>query len=80
VPWVQTQVNDAIRALAATRTDLHYIDVVPPMLVDGRPADMYVADGLHMNAQGYAIWTRLVRAALLPNAQAEERSCRATIH
>jgi hypothetical protein len=77
---LQTQVNDAVRARAGKRTDLHFLDVVPLMLDNGRPKDLYVFDGLHMNAQGYAIWTRVVRAALLPNAEAEERSCRESLH
>ena len=28
--------------------------------------DLYVWDGIHMNAQGYAIWTSIVKAAILP--------------
>jgi len=73
---LQGQVNDAIRARAAARSDLRYIDVVPPMLEDGKPKDIFVSDGLHMNPAGYAIWTQVVRAALLPNTEAEARSCR----
>ncbi len=46
------------------------------MLENGRPKDIFVRDGLHMSADGYAIWTRIVRAALLPNTEAEERRCR----
>jgi hypothetical protein len=73
---LQSQVNDSIRARAGKRSDLHYIDVVAPMLENGKPKDIFDSDGLHMTAQGYAIWTRVVRAALLPNTAAEERSCR----
>jgi hypothetical protein len=73
---LQSQVNDAIRARAGKRPDLHYIDVVSPMLEDGKPKDIFGPDGLHMTPQGYVIWTRVVRAALLPNTDAEERSCR----
>jgi GDSL-like Lipase/Acylhydrolase family len=73
---LQTQVNDAIRARAGARSDLHYIDVVPAMLENGRPKEIFEPDGLHMTATGYAIWTGLVRAALLPNAEAEARACR----
>jgi lysophospholipase L1-like esterase len=73
---LQTEVNDAIRARVGQRADLHYIDVVSPMLENGKPRDIFVADGLHMNRDGYVIWARLVKAALLPNTEAEERSCR----
>jgi hypothetical protein len=76
---LQTEVNDAIRARAGQRPDLHYIDVVSPMLENGKPRDIFVADGLHMNRDGYVIWARLVKAALLPNTEAEERSCRSAI-
>jgi hypothetical protein len=73
----QSQVNVAIRARARERSDLYYIDVVAPMLENGKPKEIFEADGLHMTAKGYAIWTRLVRAALLPSAEAEGRRCRA---
>lgn len=72
---LQTQVNDAIRARAAQRSDLHYIDVVTQMLEKGKPKDIFVDDGLHMNAAGYQIWTRAVRAALLPNTETEAHTC-----
>lgn len=72
---LQSQVNDAIRARATQRSDLHYIDVVTPMLENGKPKDIFVDDGLHMNAAGYQIWTRVVRAALLPNTKAEAHTC-----
>jgi lysophospholipase L1-like esterase len=76
---VQTQVNNAIRARAGKRSDLHYIDVVSPMLEKGKPKDIFAADNLHMNAAGYEIWTRAVRAALLPNTETEARSCRGSL-
>ena len=75
---LQTQVNDAIRERAAQRTDLHYIDVVTPMLQDGKPKDLFRDDNLHMTPEGYAIWTQAVRAALLPGADAEARTCHQT--
>jgi hypothetical protein len=77
---LQTQVNDAIRARAAKRSDLHYLDVVAPMLENGKPKDLFGDDGLHMNREGYVMWTRIVKAALLPNAEAEERRCRRDHH
>jgi lysophospholipase L1-like esterase len=76
---LQSQVNDAIRARAGKRSDLYYIDVVSPMLENGKPKDVFDPDNLHMAATGYAIWTRAVRAALLPNTEAEERRCRLTV-
>jgi hypothetical protein len=74
---LQTQVNNAIRNRSARRSDLHFIDVVPPMLDgNGKPKDLFIADGLHMNAAGYKIWTDGVRAALLPHAKEYESACR----
>lgn len=60
----QSELNAAIRQMAVSSKDLIFIDVVTPMLRDGQPQDLYVEDGLHMNAAGYAIWRRLVREAL----------------
>lgn len=74
---LQTLVNDAIRARAGRRPDLYYLDVASPMLADGKPKDIFVADGLHMNKRGYGIWTQVVRPALLANTGAEEHVCRA---
>jgi GDSL-like Lipase/Acylhydrolase family len=71
----QNEVNKAIRQMSARRSDLQYIDVVAPMLEAGKPKDLFLQDRLHMTADGYAIWTRLIRAALLFDAAADERAC-----
>jgi lysophospholipase L1-like esterase len=65
--WPHMQVaNRLIRDYCAGDGRLHYIDIVPPMSdARGNPrGDLYAWDGLHMNAQGYAIWTSVVKAAL----------------
>ena len=72
---LQTQLNAAIGARAAQRSDLHYIDVVPLMLDNGVPRDIFLQDGLHMTRDGYVLWTAAVKAALLPDDAAELRSC-----
>lgn len=75
---LQKQVNQEIRARAEKRADLHYIDVVPAMLGDnGKPKDIFGPDGLHMNRAGYEIWTRAVRAAVLPHSEEDKKNCRA---
>jgi len=71
----QTELNSAVRALASSASDLTYIDVVAPMLVDGQPPDIYVEDGLHMSPAGYAIWRGLVRDALYKK-NVERMRCR----
>jgi hypothetical protein len=73
---LQSEVNDAIRRRAAERNDLAFIDVVPLMLNGGKPKEIFIADGLHMNREGYELWTQAVRAALLPNTEAEAKACR----
>ncbi len=43
---------------------LTYADTATPMLgSDGQPRhELFLSDGLHMNAQGYQIWSELLRA------------------
>jgi lysophospholipase L1-like esterase len=61
-----TRANELVRQSIRTNPRLAYIDVVPHMLDDdGRPKpELYVDDRLHMNANGYALWTTLVRPYL----------------
>ena len=54
------QLNASLAELAAERDEVSFIDVWQPMLdpVTGEPRrEFYVADGLHMSSQGYAVWT-----------------------
>jgi lysophospholipase L1-like esterase len=65
--WSQVEQVRRVNALAekyCRRHGIAFINVFPLMLgVDGKPKpDIYVADGLHMNAKGYDIW----RAAVAP--------------
>jgi lysophospholipase L1-like esterase len=55
--------NALVRDYARTQPDVAYLDVFTPMLgADGRPQPRWFgSDGLHMNRQGYALWTGLVR-------------------
>lgn len=71
---LQDQVNQAVRALAATRKDLRFVDIVPTMLEAGVPKDIFVADGLHMTPEGYALWTAVVRPVVELDAK-EDRAC-----
>ena len=65
----QAQVNAQVQALAAQRSDLHYVDVAPAMLVNGEPKDIYIADGLHMTPQGYKLWTEVIRPVVHAEAK-----------
>jgi len=54
--------NQLIRDYIATDPKLAYIDVFTPMLdASGQPRrELFLEDGLHMNAKGYAIWKDLI--------------------
>ena len=57
------QANQLIRQYAATQKGVTYLDVYTPMLgPDGQPQKKwFVQDGLHMNRQGYALWTGIIK-------------------
>lgn len=71
----QEAVNAEVRAMAKARADLDYIDVVPTMLRDGAPKDIFVGDGLHMTPDGYVLWTAVVRP-VVAEEMARESVCR----
>ncbi len=72
----QSRANALIAEMAEEREDLVFVDVASAMLdEDGRPRDLFVADGLHMTAEGYAIWTPIIRAALDGEARAAAPDC-----
>jgi lysophospholipase L1-like esterase len=57
--WPQIQeANRAIAALCDASPDLDYADIATPMLATGAPpqASLFESDGLHMSAEGYALW------------------------
>jgi lysophospholipase L1-like esterase len=54
--------NQLIAEFCGQDKRLAYIDVFSPMLgTDGRPRpELFVKDKLHLNAQGYELWARIV--------------------
>jgi len=76
----QQQANDLVASLAKSRTDLHYIDVSHAMWQGGklfgslRP--IFVADGIHLNPEGYSIWTRIIKPYVDKEA-ARKNACKA---
>lgn len=60
------EANALIRAWCAAHPGTTYLDVFTPMLgPDGQPqAKWFIADGLHMNRKGYALWIGIVKAWL----------------
>jgi lysophospholipase L1-like esterase len=62
----QTEANALVKRACAGDGRLAFVDVVPAMLgPDGKPdPDLFVADGLHLSAKGYELWTAAVTKAL----------------
>jgi lysophospholipase L1-like esterase len=60
----QEAVNQAVKAMTLTQHDLIFVDVVPDMMADGKPKDIFEGDGLHLTPAGYAIWTKDIRRVL----------------
>ena len=56
-------VNSQIADLAMHDERIEFIDIFNPMLgPDGMPRkELFVEDGLHLNAEGYGLWTRVIR-------------------
>jgi lysophospholipase L1-like esterase len=54
--------NAEIERFVRNRPGLDYVDVFTPMLDEkGQPREsLFVGDGLHMNASGYALWQSLI--------------------
>lgn len=59
----QQRANGLIADLCRADPRLHFADIAPPMLATGNPPaeNLFAKDGLHLNDEGYALWTRLLR-------------------
>ncbi|MGH6680303.1 MAG: GDSL-type esterase/lipase family protein [Bradyrhizobium sp.] len=60
------ETNAAIERFISGDKRLTYIDVFQPMLTaDGQPRpELFRADGLHMNAEGYKLWASALQPTL----------------
>ena len=65
---IAQEANRLIAAYAAKHENLYVVDTAKGLLgKNGQPrSELYRADRLHLNAGGYAIWTRLIKPHLLP--------------
>jgi len=66
--WPQMKEANKLLAEACVEDDrLIYIDIAGPMLnEDNEPdPDLFLADNLHLNENGYKLWTEIVRPILL---------------
>ena len=71
---VAQQVSAGFREIAAKDPLVHYVDVATPFLnKDGEVmTDIFIADNLHLNDKGNAIWGATIKAALMPLEAAAE--------
>jgi lysophospholipase L1-like esterase len=66
--WLKMQeANAEIEKLCASDPRLRYVDVATAMLgADGLPrGELFRFDGLHLNAEGYALWVSILRPILV---------------
>ena len=56
------ETNELIKAYSTTEPQLDFIDVFSSMLdVNGQPrGELFLGDRLHLNAEGYALWQRII--------------------
>ena len=61
----EQEFNQKIALLAKGNNNVLFVDVWDSMLTNDKPdATLFVDDGLHMSAEGYKIWTSLVKPIL----------------
>jgi len=60
----QAELNRLMTGYAQGSRDLRIVDIVPAMMVNGRPGPFYQADGIHLSHAGYRRWGRAVHKAL----------------
>jgi len=62
----QKKANSLVEEFAKSDERLDYIDIVKPMLGDdGQPrGELFQKDNLHLNADGYELWTQTVKPYL----------------
>lgn len=61
-----SRANQRIEALSREDPRLGYFDIATPMLgANGEPREeLFYVDGLHLNAEGYRVWTDVIRPSL----------------
>ena len=60
-----SEANDLIEAACQSDGHAEYLRTADNFLTDGRPAaQWFVSDGIHLNDDGYALWSALIRETL----------------
>ena len=53
--------NGLIKRFVASRKNMRFVDVATPMFRDGKlRLDIFLPDGMHLNARGYSIWNPII--------------------
>ena len=71
----QSEANALIEAFAETRDDLIYVDIASPMMDGETPKPIFISDQLHMNLDGYAIWTETLGGLLSDPDRPKRTGC-----
>ena len=60
------EVSGALEAFADSHPRVRFVETGRSLLgPDGTPDDVYIIDGLHLNAEGYRRWTEILKPQLL---------------
>ena len=73
---MQQQANALVKRLAQAHGDLVFVDVASAMVENGQPKAIFAPDGLHMNRDGYALWTRAISDSLDRSGVPVAQACR----
>jgi len=71
----QAETNALIADMANVRDDLIYVDIATPMMENGAPKPIFIFDQLHMNLDGYAIWTDILSGILNDSERPKRTGC-----
>ena len=71
----QSEANALIKSVAETRDDLIFVDIATPMMDGDVPKPIFISDQLHMNLDGYAIWSEVLRPLLADPNRPKRSGC-----
>lgn len=59
-------INEVFRGLAEQHSNIYFVNTGDTLLgEEGKPDDVYILDGLHLNAEGYKRWTKKLKPLLM---------------
>lgn len=54
--------NQKLIEYAMSKSNVHYVDITSPMIVDGKLRDdIFIGDGMHLNPLGYTLWDPVLK-------------------